>query len=367
MAILLLGLGACSSDSDQSDQTEAAQEINENPAAPASQDSSLDADTLELDDQSPEDETGRALLEDYGFSEAQNDIEQLTATPTEEAPELYCLDSQSESQISLEQACDKISNRLSSVSYDNCSAAKLNYSGCSSTEGFPILVREFPPIDERKPKGRILVVGGTHGDELTSVSVMFRWIDKLNRFHSGLYHWHMVPMMNPDGVLKKEASRTNANGVDLNRNLPTQDWDDLALKYWETKSNKNQRKFPGDKPASEPEVQWLIDEIETFKPDAIIAVHAPYGIVDFDSQILNTAPKSLGKLHLNLLGTYPGSLGNYAGIDRNIPVITLELPHSWVMMSSDESTKIWEDIVSWLKRNVGPELAYNAGQPDNAL
>ena len=100
-------------------------------------------------------------------------------------------------------------------------------------------------------------------------------------------------------------------------------------------------------------------QLATFKPDAIIAVHAPYGIVDFDSHTLKTAPKSLGKLHLNLLGTYPGSLGNYAGINRNIPVITLELPHSWIMPSESETTQIWEDIVAWLNRTVGPNIAQN--------
>ena len=161
--------------------------------------------------------------------------------------------------------------------------------------------------------------------------------------------------MNPDAVLKSAATRTNHRGVDLNRNMPSDDWDEKALTYWHEKSNDDKRKYPGPKPASEPETQWLIDEINHFKPDAIISVHAPYGVVDFDSLLLNTAPKSLGKLHLNLLGTYPGSLGNYAGINRNIPVITLELPHSWEMPSIGESNEIWEDIVQWLKKNVNQD------------
>jgi protein MpaA len=225
-----------------------------------------------------------------------------------------------------------------------CRAAKLSYSNCNSVNGFPILVREFPPLPNREPQGRILVVGGTHGDELTSISVTFRWIEKLNQYHSGLFHWHVVPMMNPDGVLKKAASRTNQNGVDLNRNMPSEDWHE--------KKDENPRRYPGERPASEPEVQWMIDEINTFDPDAIISVHAPYGVIDFDALLLNTAPKSLGRLRLNLLGTYPGSLGNYAGINRNIPVITLELPHAWVMPSEAETTKIWEDIVGWLRKNI---------------
>lgn len=336
-----------------------------NPDVSRLEDEPLNAD---LADESPTLETPnpviaevqdkKSLVEDFGFSEAQ--LGDKTATETSTA-KLFCLDSQNETEneLSIEDACRKISKRLASVKYAACEAAKLKKTGCSSVNGFPILMSEFAPLEEKVPQGRILIVGGTHGDELTSVSMTLRWIEKLNDHHSGLFHWHLIPMMNPDGVLKSGATRTNDNGVDLNRNMPSDDWGQNAIKYWVEKGGKDPRKYPGESPSSEPETQWLIDEIETFRPDAIISVHAPYGVVDFDSLLLNTAPKSLGKLHLNLLGTYPGSLGNYAGINRNIPVITLELPHSWVMPSEAESTKIWEDIVSWLKQNINTEVAQN--------
>jgi len=281
-----------------------------------------------------------SLVEDLGFSVAQNKsiIDSLEPKPEE----LHCLSEQNQNENLPPSICERISKRLASVKLEACNAARLQVTGCNSVTGFPILVREFPPTEDRIPNGRILVIGGMHGDELTSVSVSLRWIEILNRYHSGLYHWHIAPMLNPDGVLKRAATRTNQNGVDLNRNMPSTDWEENAIKY-----------------ASEPETQWLIDEINTFKPDAIISVHAPYGVVDFDSLLLNTAPKSLGKLHLNLLGTYPGSLGNYAGINRDIPVITLELPHSWVMPSEKETTKIWEDIVDWLQKNISNKVAKN--------
>lgn len=296
---------------------------------------------------------GQALLENMGFSEAQDaEVEVVQQRPP------FCLGKgHTEPTISVEQACERISNRLASISRDGCEEAKLQHSHCLSVEGFPIMVREFLPLSGREPQGRILVIGGIHGDELTSISIVFKWIEKLNKYHSGLFHWHVVPMMNPDGVLPRSAQRTNKNGVDLNRNLPSKDWQQNALKYWREKQGKNPRRYPGETAGSEPETQWLIDEINEFKPDAIISVHAPYGVVDFDALLLNTAPKSLGKLHLNLLGTYPGSLGNYAGINRNIPVITLELPHAWVMPSEQETTQIWEDIVSWLSKNVNQDLA----------
>jgi len=100
---------------------------------------------------------------------------------------------------------------------------------------------------------------------------------------------------------------------------------------------------------NEPKTQWLIDEIDRIRAGAIISVHAPYTVVDFDSLLFNTTPRNLGKLHLNSLGTYPESLGNYARINRDIPVIRLERPHSWTMPSEADSTGIWKEFASWLK------------------
>jgi hypothetical protein len=295
------------------------------------------------------------MVEDLQFSSATDSFGDLNKSEN-----LFCLNPDASNQHALvEMACQQMSDRLASVKYERCLAANLQVSGCQSVKGFPILFREFKPLQTRKPLGRILVIGGTHGDELTSVSVTMRWIDQLSKNHSGLFHWHMAPLMNPDAVLKPAATRTNHNGVDLNRNMPSNDWNEKAIKYWRIKSGEDVRKFPGKEPASEPETQWLVDEINHFKPDAIISVHAPYGVVDFDSLLLNTAPKSLGKLHLNLLGTYPGSLGNYAGINRNIPVITLELPHSWEMPSVQDSDKIWQDIIQWLTQNVNSAVTQN--------
>lgn len=301
------------------------------------------------------------IVEAIGFAEAQTPDENSSEQGqphSDDKPELYKKScnvfgtNDSPQNTVNTQFCDKISSRLASVTLKACMAAKLSPSGCQSVKGVPLMVREFPPLENKPNLGRVLVIGGIHGDELTSVSLTFRWIQTLNKHHSGLFHWHVIPVMNPDGLLKRGAERTNENGVDLNRNLPSDDWEQNAIHYWETKGGKNPRKFPGESPNSEPETQWLVDEVNLFKPDAIIAIHAPYGVVDFDAHKLNTAPKSLGKLRLNLLGTYPGSLGNYAGMNLNIPVITLELPHAWEMPSEKESTLIWEDIVQWLKSNL---------------
>jgi protein MpaA len=116
------------------------------------------------------------------------------------------------------------------------------------------------------------------------------------------------------------------------------------------RTKKTPRRYPGPNANSEPETQWFVETIENFKPDVIIAVHAPYGLVDFDGDV--SAPKQLGRLKLRLLGTYPGSLGRYAANDSNIPVLTVELASAGTMPSRSEISRIWVDIVRWLRKEV---------------
>ncbi|MDJ0881435.1 MAG: M14 family murein peptide amidase A [Gammaproteobacteria bacterium] len=254
--------------------------------------------------------------------------------------------------LSPTQACQKISGKLSSVTFKECDTLNLSATGHHSVEGFPILLREYPPLPGKTPKGRVLLIGGMHGDELASISVIFKWMHTLQKHHSGLFHWHVVPLMNPDGALIKKHSRTNANGVDLNRNFLTPGAKGSALEYWIERTKRNKRRYPGDQPLSEPETRWLYEEIEQFKPDVIVALHAPYDLVDYDAPNRNNAPEKIGPLYKNLMGTYPGSLGNYAGIHLGIPVITMELPHAGIMPTRNQVSHLWTDLVRWLINNV---------------
>lgn len=250
-------------------------------------------------------------------------------------------------------ACRKISGKLASVSYSECATLQMTPSGHYSVEGFPLLVKEYPPLARREPQGRILLVGGTHGDELSSISVVFKWMHTLEKHHSGLFHWRINPLLNPDGALQPRHSRTNANRVDLNRNFSTPESNlGAPLAYWYGKAKRNKRRYPGPLPLSEPETNWLYLEIANFRPDVIIAVHAPYSLVDYDAPNRNNAPSRIGNLHKNLMGTYPGSLGNYAGIHLGIPVITLELPHAGIMPTRRQISWLWTDLVRWLVRNI---------------
>ncbi len=77
-------------------------------------------------------------------------------------------------------------------------------------------------------------------------------------------------------------------------------------------------------------------------------MHAPYQLVDYDAPSRRNAPQKIGHLNKNLMGTYPCSLGNYAGIQKGIPVITIGLLHSGIMPSKQQVSRYWTDLVGWL-------------------
>ncbi len=250
--------------------------------------------------------------------------------------------------------CERIARKLSSVSLTDCLSRPLEPSGRHSVDGTPILLAEYPPLPTREPLGRVLLIGGIHGDEYSSVSIVFKWMAMLDRFHSGLFHWRVAPLMNPDGLLRKRSQRMNGRGVDLNRNFPSPNWLVEAEDYWVRRTSRNPRRYPGPAPLSEPESQWLYDEIESFRPAVIVSVHAPSHVVDYDGP--SDPPRKLGPLYLKLMGTYPGSLGRYAGVHMGLPVVTIELPSAGIMPTMKEQNQIWVDLVRYLRVNV-PKVA----------
>lgn len=246
----------------------------------------------------------------------------------------------------IEELCREIGKKLGSVSVQDCLGSKLQHANGYSINERTLVKREFLPADGGAPKARVLILGGIHGDEYSSISIMFKWMTILSGQLNNEFHWRFLPSTNPDGLLDGRAIRMNANGVDLNRNFPSQDWGRLAHSEWARTTNKNPRRFPGKSAASEPEVQWLVKQIEEFQPHVIVSVHAPYDLLDFDGP--TEAPQKIGELYLHQLGVYPGSLGNYSGIDLGIPVVTLELPSAGIMPSQSSIQHMWNDLNQWL-------------------
>lgn len=159
---------------------------------------------------------------------------------------------------------------------------------------------------------KILVIGVFHGDEPQGKFLIESYIEK-NPNTPLLF----IPCLNPDGMELK--TRTNANGVDLNRNFPTENWE------W---TEKNEF-FGGETPGSEIETKFITEAIEDYKPSMILTLHAPFCVVNFDGDAKEIA-QHISKIinypvQENIGYPTPGSFGTFAGIENSIPTITLEL------------------------------------------
>lgn len=243
--------------------------------------------------------------------------------------------------------CQQSVRRLPNVNLALCAQAQLSANGGRSVLGRPLFQRDVIPSSAQL---KVLVIGGIHGDELSSTALVLHWIQHAIQTPANV-HWRFVPLVNPDGMLLAKPTRINARGVDLNRNFPTPNWDKEAPHYWKDRTRSDPRRFPGPKPLSEPESRWIHDEMERWKPDLIVSVHAPYGVLDFDGP--TSPPQRLGRLYLDQVGIFPGSLGNFGGVHKRVPVVTIELPSAIRTPQEAEIRQMWLDLLRWMGERLG--------------
>jgi hypothetical protein len=152
----------------------------------------------------------------------------------------------------------------------------------------------------------------------------------------------------------RPSRRVNANGVDLNRNFPTPGWEKESVVYWQQRTLKDPRRWPGKTALSEPESKFLVEAMDRFKPHLIVSIHAPYGVLDFDGPVM--PPTRLGRLYLDQVGVFPGSLGNYGGVHKRMPVVTIELPNALKTPPDAEIKRMWLDLRRWMDETIKPGL-----------
>lgn len=210
-------------------------------------------------------------------------------------------------------------------------------------DAYSVLGKAIPTAEfgDAKATNTTLVISMVHGDENTPLYVVLKLARYLAEHEETLRRNSIrvvvAPLVNPDGFFRRTRTRTNAHKVDLNRNLPTRDWERDAHRLWKAKFKSNARRNPGPHAASEPETLFQMRLVRETRPQKILGMHAPLNVLDYDgpSQIsLARFPKDYvrecvnlrNKLKARSTGFFPGSLGNYAGQEMGIPTITLELP-----------------------------------------
>lgn len=194
----------------------------------------------------------------------------------------------------------------------------------TSHDGFLIELKERKPDHYDKT---VLIIGVFHGDELEGEFLIKKYLSSEPEFLKN--RLLIIPCLNPEG--KHLKTRQNSRKVDLNRNFPTKNWE----------LTEDNDYFGGSTPASEIETRFVVKIIENFEIDCILTLHSPYRVVNYDGPAKEIAEK-LSKItgypvQQDIGYPTPGSFGTYAGIERNIPVITLELP------DNEAKEDLWEE------------------------
>lgn len=167
----------------------------------------------------------------------------------------------------------------------------------------------------------VLLIGVFHGNEPEGEYLIKKLMQDIeeNPDLTGKNLVLLIPCLNPDG--KQQNIRGNSNGIDLNRNFPT---NNRPVCEYDGEYNC------GKEPASEIETRFIMEIVEEYKPDRILAFHSPYKVVNYDGPAGEIA-EEMSRLNgypvqVDIGYPTPGSFGTYAGKERNIPIITLELP-----------------------------------------
>ncbi len=181
-----------------------------------------------------------------------------------------------------------------------------------TSDGLAIPAYKF---GDKGPK--VLVMGGVHGDETEGIIAANGLLQKFSRSFPYKLNLTLIPIFNLDGAIR--CQRKNGREVDLNRNLPTQDWSAEVAK---------EKYHPGPNANSEPENQALVDFISEEKPTFIISLHSWKPMLNVNGDcgaVAETISKHTGYVITPDIGyPTPGSLGTYCGLERQIPTITYE-------------------------------------------
>ncbi len=216
-------------------------------------------------------------------------------------------------------------------------------------------------------KRTVLFIGGIHPDEVSPMYSSFHALyELLTNPYSRPDNTRViyVPLTNPEGLVDsvkrvKVATRENSRGKDLNRG------------FEETPAR------------TEAEVAFVKALIAKFNPSHIVALHAPYGWVDYDGPAKQPKATDAEKQEVQQweehvsaaglkplpvardFGSYHGSLGNYGGYKLHKHVLTIEYPDTDGRKAEGDwqlyGDTVIEAINPPMHEEPTPPLAYDAG------
>lgn len=191
-----------------------------------------------------------------------------------------------------------------------------------------------------------LIMAGTHGDETVAVITLSC---ALRALETGQLRHHVILAVNPDGC--QLGIRSNARGVDLNRNFQTSSWngDGTVYRWSSSAESRDVCLSSGDSAASEPETQALCRLIKELEPTWIVSIHEPLACVE-DPQQSPLGHWLAERIELPLVSELgyeiPGSFGTWCA-EQQYPCITLEYPPISPDAACDEYLPVLTELLCY--------------------
>ena len=160
----------------------------------------------------------------------------------------------------------------------------------------------------------ILIIAVIHGNEWSGYPLLRGFLEEIDsdKFLSEKISLLLLPIANPDAYAID--TRHNLNWVDINRNFPA--------------DNYGKSRRDGTSSFSETESQIIYNIVEKYSVAGIVVFHEPFDCIDYNGPAKNWADfvGTQSQLPVKKLSEMSGSIGSYFGKNRNIPVLTIELP-----------------------------------------
>ena len=268
--------------------------------------------------------------------------DQLIIQPTENYPVCATINVQTNNQIQNDYGI----TGNSAWSYSTRSHCYTTFNIGTSVKGRPITAYKFG-----NGSSMVLYIGAMEGNEQNSSKLLSQWISNVDANPSRIPAYRtivIIPTINPDGFTAD--NRLNADGIDLNRNFPANNWqtevtEPTAPTVWTNDG--------GPYPLSEPESQALANYYTTNLPRLTLTMHSHGGIVEANDAGDSIA---LGSQYASLAGyeaiptyaignffdyTTTGAFEDWANDKLNLAVLEVELESATLDEYSRNLSALW--------------------------